>query len=82
MQQVFLSSDAEGGDLMVLRCTLRATCTASLLDPAKSRSMIPGSPAAAAVLAPALPAYATSLQSFGQADAPDLQPATVLTSPQ
>jgi hypothetical protein len=42
--------------------------------------MLPGSPAAASLIAPALPAYATYLQSFGLADAPDLQPATLLTS--
>jgi hypothetical protein len=42
--------------------------------------MLPGSPAAASLIASALPAYVTYLQSFGLADAPDLQPATLLTS--
>jgi hypothetical protein len=80
MQQVFLPFAGEDGGFMHLRCTLRAAYTASLLDTAESRSMLPGSPAAASLIAPALPAYATYLQSFGLADAPDLQPATLLTS--
>jgi hypothetical protein len=42
--------------------------------------MLLGSPAAASLNASALPAYVTYLQSFGLADAPDLQPATLLTS--
>jgi hypothetical protein len=39
--------------------------------------MLPGSPAAASLIAPALPVYVTSLQSFVLADAPYLQPATL-----
>jgi hypothetical protein len=85
----------EGGGFTALRCTLRAAYTASLLDTAEFRSLLPGSPAgsagatreaaaaaslvAPALIAPALPAYATYPQSFGLADAPDLQPATLLT---
>jgi hypothetical protein len=65
---------------MDLRCTLRAAYTASLLDTAESRSMLPGSPAAASPIEPALPAYFTYLQSFALADAPDLQPASLHTS--
>jgi hypothetical protein len=42
--------------------------------------MLPGSPAAASLTEPAMPAYATYLQRFGLADAPDLPPATLLTS--
>jgi hypothetical protein len=79
-QQAFLPFAVEGGGLMDLRCTLRAVYTASLLDIAESRSMLPGSPAAASLIEPALPAYATYRQSFGLADVPDLQPATLLTS--
>jgi hypothetical protein len=76
MQQVFLPFAGYGGGFMDLRCTLRAAYDPSLLDTAESRSMLPGSPAAASLIAPALPAYATYLQSSGLADAPDLQPAT------
>jgi hypothetical protein len=42
--------------------------------------MLPGSPAAASRIEPALPAYASYQQNFGLADAPDLQPATLLIS--
>jgi hypothetical protein len=85
MQQVFLPFAVEGGGFMVLRCIIRAAYTACLLDTAESRSaesrsMLPGSPSAASLLEPSLPAYDTYLQSFGLADAPDLQPAALLTS--
>jgi hypothetical protein len=79
-QQVFLPFAVEGGGFMDLRCTLRAAYAASLLDTAESRCMLPGSPATASLIEPALPDYATYLQSFGLADMPDLQPATLLTS--
>jgi hypothetical protein len=82
MQQVFLPFAVKGGGFMDLdlRCTLRAAYIASLLDTAESPSMLPGSPAAASFIALALPAFATNLQSFGLADVPDLQPATLHAS--
>jgi hypothetical protein len=64
MQQVFLPFAVEGGGFMVLRCILRAAYTACLLDTAESRSMLPGSPSAASLLEPSLPAYATYLQEL------------------
>jgi hypothetical protein len=42
--------------------------------------MLPGSPATAPLIEPAMPAHGTYLQRFGLADAPDLPPATLLTS--
>jgi hypothetical protein len=50
LQQVFLPVAVESGGFMNFRCSIRAAFTASLLDTADSRSMFPGSPAAAPLL--------------------------------
>jgi hypothetical protein len=49
MKQVFLPFSVEGGGFTHLRCTVRAASTTSLLDTEESRSMLPGSPAAASI---------------------------------
>jgi hypothetical protein len=54
---------------MDFRCTIRAAFTPVFLT---LRSLVLGSPVAASLFVPSLPAYATYLQSFGLASASDL----------